>query len=35
MTWDKALVINSVNVTNAFILTSLLGVYDFQAMGHV
>jgi len=35
MTWDKALVINSQNVTNAFILTSLLGVYDFQAMGHV
>jgi peptide/nickel transport system substrate-binding protein len=35
MTWDKALVINSTNVTNAYILTSLLGVYDFQAMGHV
>ncbi|MDQ1686466.1 MAG: peptide/nickel transport system substrate-binding protein [Frankiaceae bacterium] len=35
MTWDKALVINSLNVTNAYILTSLLGVYDFQAMGHV
>jgi len=35
MTWDKALVINSQNVTNAYILTSLLGVYDFQAMGHV
>ena len=35
MTWDKALVINSQNVTNAYILISLLGVYDFQAMGHV
>lgn len=35
MTWDKALVINSQNVTNAFILSSLLGIYDFQAMGHV
>jgi len=35
MTYDKALVINSTNVTNAYILTSLLGVYDFQALGHV
>lgn len=35
MTWDKALVINSTNVTNAYILSSLLGIYDFQAMGHV
>ena len=35
MTWDKALVINSQNVTNAYILSSLLGIYDFQAMGHV
>jgi peptide/nickel transport system substrate-binding protein len=33
MTYDKALVINSTNVTNAFILSSMLGVYDFQAMG--
>jgi peptide/nickel transport system substrate-binding protein len=35
MTWDKALVINSKAVTNAYILSSLLGIYDFQAMGHV
>jgi len=35
MTWDKALVINSTNVTNAYIESSLLGIYDFQAMGHV
>jgi hypothetical protein len=35
MTWDKALVINSQNVTNAYILSSLLGIYDFQALGHV
>jgi peptide/nickel transport system substrate-binding protein len=35
MTYDKALVINSTNVTNAFILASMLGIYDFQAMGHV
>jgi len=35
MTYDKALVINSQNVTNAFILASMLGIYDFQAMGHV
>jgi len=35
MTYDKALVINSTNVTNAFILSSMLGIYDFQAMGHV
>jgi peptide/nickel transport system substrate-binding protein len=35
MTWDKALVINSQNVTNSYILSSLLGIYDFQALGHV
>ena len=35
MTYDKALVINSTNVTNAYILLSLLGVYDLQALGHV
>jgi len=35
MTYDKALVITSTNVTNAFILSSLLGAYDLQAMGHV
>ena len=33
MTYDKALVINSTNVTNAFILSSMLGIYDFQALG--
>ena len=33
MTYDKALVINSENVTNAYILASMLGIYDFQAMG--
>ena len=33
MTYDKALVINSTNVTNAYILSSMLGTYDFQAMG--
>ena len=35
MTYDKALVINSTQVTNAFILSSMLGIYDFQAMGKV
>jgi peptide/nickel transport system substrate-binding protein len=35
MTYDKALVITSQNVTNAYILSSLLGVYDLQALGHV
>jgi peptide/nickel transport system substrate-binding protein len=35
MTYDKALVITSQNVTNAYILASMLGIYDFQAMGHV
>jgi len=35
MTYDKALVITSQNVTNAFILSSMLGIYDFQALGHV
>src|SRR5262249_55525359 len=34
MTYDKALVITSTTVTNAYVLTSLLGCYDFQAMGH-
>ena len=35
MTYDKALDISSTNVTNAFILSSMLGIYDFQALGHV
>jgi peptide/nickel transport system substrate-binding protein len=35
MTYDKALDITSQNVTNAFIMLSMLGCYDYQAMGHV
>jgi len=35
MTYDKALDILSTNVTNSYILLSLLGCYDYQAMGHV
>jgi len=35
MTYDKALVISSTNITNVFILSSMLGIYDFQALGHV
>jgi len=33
MTYDKALVISSENVTNRFILQSIGGIYDFQALG--
>ena len=33
MTYDKALVISSSTSTNAYILLSMLGCYDFQALG--